>query len=183
MSLAIANRYASALADVLTGPNADTTPEAALEQLRDFQSALEAAPELRTLFAAPSVAHGNKQGLAGAIGERIGVSKSIRNLIFVLLDNRRTDLLPDLIAAFEKWLDDKNGIARIDVTSAAPLGPDQQDAVVAKFRRITGREIQASFNVDDSMLGGAVVRVGSKLYDGSLSAQLQTLDRAMSGRQ
>ena len=163
MSLAIANRYASALADVLSGGKADATPDEALSQLRDFQQVLESAPELRTVFAAPSVSHGDKQKLAAAIGARIGVSTSIRNLLFVLLDNRRMGLLPELIKAVQEWFDDQQGIRRIAVTSSAPLLDDQRRAVVEKFKRLTGREIEATFDVDDSLLGGAVVRVGSKL--------------------
>lgn len=183
MANAIANRYALALADVLSGTKADTTPDAALSQLRDFQQTLAGAPELRTVFSAPSVVHKDKQRLIEAIGERIGFSKSVRNLVFVLLDNGRIDLLPELITAFEEWFDDKQGISRIVVTSAALLVDDQRQAIIQKFQRLTGHEIQASFDVDESLLGGAVVRVGSKVYDGSLSSQLQVLDRAMSGRQ
>ena len=182
MSLAIASRYATALADVLSGDKADTTPEAALNQLRDFQGTIEAAPELRTLFSAPSVDVESKKRLAATIGDRIGCSKSIRNLIFVMLDNRRITLLPELITAFEKWFDEKQGISRISVTSAAALLDDQRASVIEKFQRLTGREIHASFHLDETLLGGVVVRVGSKLYDGSVSAQLQVLDRAMSGR-
>ena len=182
MSLAIATRYATALADVLSGEKADTTPEAALSQLRDFQGTIDAAPELRTLFLAPSVDVESKKRLAGTIGDRIGFSTSVRNLIFVMLDNRRITLLPELITAFEKWLDEKQGISRISVTSAAPLLDDQRASVIEKFQRLTGREIHATFHLDETLLGGVVVRVGSKLYDGSLSSQLQVLDRAMSGR-
>src|SRR5690606_12768128 len=135
MSLAIATRYATALADVLSSGKADTTPQAALDQLRDLQGTLEAAPELRTLFLAPSVDAESKKKLAASIGERIGFSKSIRNLVFVLIDNRRITLLPELISAFEKWLDDKEGISRISVTSAAPLLDDQRAALIDKFKR------------------------------------------------
>lgn len=183
MANAIANRYALALADVLSGTKADTTPDAALSQLRDFQLTLAGAPELRTVFSAPAVVHKDKQQLIEAIGERIGFSQSIRNLVFVLLDNGRISLLPELITAFEQWFDDKQGISRIVVTSAALLSDDQQQAIIQKFQRLTGREIQASFVIDESLLGGAVVRIGSKVYDGSLSSQLQVLDRAMAGRQ
>lgn len=182
MSLAIATRYATALAEVLSGEKADTTPQEALDQLRDFQGTMESAPELRTLFSAPSVDGESKKRLAAMIGERIGFSKSVRNLVFVLLDNGRITLLPELISAFEQWFDDKQGIGRISVTSAAPLLDDQRAAVIDKFKRLTGREIHASFHLDETLLGGVVVRVGSKLYDGSLSSQLQMLDRAMSGR-
>ena len=182
MSLAIATRYATALADVLSGGKADTTPQAALNQLRDLQGTLEAAPELRTLFLAPSVDAESKKRLAATIGDRIGFSKPVRNLVFVLLDNGRITLLPELIGAFEKWFDDKHGISRISVTSAAPLLDDQRAALIDRFAGLTGREIHATFHLDETLLGGVVVRVGSKLYDGSLSSQLQVLDRAMSGR-
>jgi F-type H+-transporting ATPase subunit delta len=99
-----------------------------------------------------------------------------------MLDNRRVTLLPELISAFEQWFDEKQGISRISVTSAAELLDDQRAAVIDKFQRLTGRKIHASFHLDETLLGGVVVRVGSKLYDGSLSSQLQVLDRAMSGR-
>lgn len=183
MSLAIATRYATALADVLSGDKADTTPQAALDQLRDLQATLGSSPELRNLFSSPSVDVDSKKRVAATIGDRLGFSTSVRNLTFVLLDNGRIGLLPELVDAFERWFDDQQGISRISVTSAAPLLEDQRAAVINKFQRLTGREIHASFHLDETLLGGVVVRVGSKLYDGSLSSQLQVLDRAMSGRQ
>ena len=85
MSLAIATRYATALADVLSGDKADTTPQAALDQLRDLQATLGSSPELRNLFSSPSVDVDSKKRVAATIGDRLGFSTSVRNLTFVLL--------------------------------------------------------------------------------------------------
>jgi F-type H+-transporting ATPase subunit delta len=88
-------------------------------------------------------------------------------------------MLDELTEAFRTWLDDHLGIARLEVLAALPVPPDQQAEIVAAFSRITGRQVHAQFRQDPAVLGGLVVRYGSRLYDGTLQAQLRALDRAI----
>jgi F-type H+-transporting ATPase subunit delta len=181
MASAIAHRYAAALSDVLAKPSAAQTPASALEQLRAFESVLAESVELRNLFASPAVAAAQKRRLAEALGQRLGVAAPVRNLLFILIDHRRMGEFTDIVEAYEAALDAQRGVSRIRVASALPMPDDQRNQVIEKFRRITGREVEAEFHADESLLGGSIVRVGGKVYDGSLRSQLAALDRAMAG--
>jgi F-type H+-transporting ATPase subunit delta len=181
MASAIANRYATALSDVLAKPGAAQTPESALEQLRAFEDLLAESPELRNLFASPAVPVAQKRKLVEALGQRIGVAVPVRNLLFILVDHRRMGVFADIVDGYEQSLDARRGVARIRVASALPMPDDQRNQVIEKFRQITGRAVEAEFHADESLLGGSVVRVGGKVYDGSLRSQLAVLDRAMAG--
>lgn len=181
MSLAIANRYASALADVLSEPGSPVSPEGALEQLESFRRLLDSSAELLNALTSPAVEPAKKRTLVQRLGEGIGLSTPVRNFLFVVIDHRRLRVLDEIIAAFRSWLDEKLGIARIEVTSARPIDESLQAAVLEKFARVTGRRIEAGFEVDEDLLGGAVVRHGSTVYDGSIRAQLRSLDRSIAG--
>jgi len=181
MASAIANRYAAALSDVLSKPGAAQTPESALAHLRAFEELLTESVELRNLFASPAVAVSQKHKLAGTLAERLGVAAPVRNFLFILIDHRRVGVFSDIVDAYEQSFDARRGVARIRVASALPMPDDQRNQVIEKFRQITGRAVEAEFHADESLLGGSVVRVGGKVYDGSLRSQLAVLDRAMAG--
>jgi F-type H+-transporting ATPase subunit delta len=181
MASAIANRYAAALADVLAKPGASQSPESALEQLRAFDGLIRESEELRGVLASPAVAVAQKRNLADALGRRLGIGPAVRNLLFILIDHRRMGAFSEVVEAYSAVLDERRGVARIRVASALPMPADQRNQVIERFRHITGRAVEADFEADESLLGGSIVRVGGKVYDGSLRAQLATLDRAMAG--
>lgn len=181
MPLAVANRYAAALAQVVSAAQAETSPEQALTQLESLEETIRGSAELRGVLETPAVSVAAKHKLLNVLASRLGLSKPIRNLAFVLIDNGRVGLLAELTESFRSWLDERNGVERIRVTSAAPLDNGQQDAIVRRFEGLTGKRVQANFAIDDKLLGGTVVRVGSRVYDGSLARQLRSLSRAMAG--
>lgn len=179
MSLAIANRYANALAEVLLKPDSTEAAQAALGELRSFVETYRASGELRAVLTTPAVPADQKRELLGGLAERLGLSRSVRNLLLVLSDNHRIGIVGETADAFGSLLDDARGVARIAVASAAPLDDADREAIIEKFRGITGKPVEAEFETDSELLGGVVVRVGGTVYDGSLSAQLRTLNRAM----
>ena len=179
MALAIANRYASALADVVSQPDSALAPEHALAQLKSFEATLKDSAELRSVLLAPSVRPADKRALVAQICTRLGCAENIRNFIYVVVDHRRTPMFGEFVEAFRSWLDSKQGLARIEVRTALAMDADQQASLEQRFAAITRKSIEASYVVDESVLGGSVVRVDSTIYDGSLRAKLQLLDRAM----
>ncbi len=179
MALAIANRYASALADVVSQPDSALAPEQALAQLKAFEATLNDPAELRSVLLAPSVRPDDKRAVIAQICTRLGCAEEIRNFIYVVADHRRTAMFGEFVEAFRSWLDSKQGLARIEVRTALAMDPDQQASLERRFAAITGNSIEASYVVDERVLGGSVVRVDSTIYDGSLRAKLQQLDRAM----
>ena len=181
MALAIANRYASALAEVVTQPGSAVSAEDALGQLGDFQELLTTSEELRNILNSPAVAPAGKRGLTARLAERLQLAVTVRNFLYVVIDHRRMPLLDEMIEAFRAWIDERAGVARIAVTSARPMEEEQRTALVSKFSGVTGKTVSAEFAVASELLGGATVRFGSTVFDGSLRAQLNNLDRALSG--
>ena len=109
----------------------------------------------------------------------MGLSIPVRNFLYVVIDHRRVRLLATMVDSLRSWLDATLGIARLSVVSAAPMNESLRGSVIQKFNLVTGKRVQARFEVDPSLLGGTVVRHGSMLYDGSLRAQLKALDRTL----
>lgn len=179
MPLAVAKRYAQALGEVVTKPAAGLQPEAVLEQLAGFHGLLEGHAELKNILLSPAVSPARKRAIVAQLGQRLGYSEPLRNFLYVVIDHRRLNILDEFIAAFRDWLDDRLGIARIEVVSALPVSPEQRSQLAATFGEVTGRQVRAEFREDPAVLGGLVVKYGSRLYDGSLKAQLQALDRAI----
>lgn len=180
MPLAVAKRYAQALGEAVTRPGAGLEPEPILEHLQDFQSLVQANPELKTVLISPAVPPAKKRALVAELCRRLGYPQALRNFLYVVMDHRRLNLLGELVEAYRDWLDERVGIARIEVISALPLPEGQRAELLKTFRAMTGREVRAQFREDPAVLGGVVVKHGSRIYDGSLRAQLRALDRAIS---
>ncbi len=181
MALVIANRYASALAEVVTQPGSAVSAEDALGQLGDFQDLLKTSEELRNILSSPAVTPADKRALTAKLAERLDLVVTVRNFLYVVIDHRRMPYLDEMIEAVGAWIDERNGVARIAVTSAKPMAEEQRAAFVTKFSHVTHKAVLAEFAVAPELLGGATVRFGSTVFDGSLRAQLNHLDRALSG--
>ena len=181
MALAIANRYASALAEVVTQAEPPVTVETTLGQLCDFQNLLINSKELRTVLDSPAVTSANKRQLIEHLAERLKLSVTVRNFLYVVIDHRRMMLLGEMIDALQGWIDERAGVTRITVTAARPLVKEQQDGLVSKFNRLSGHKVVPKFVVAPELVGGVTVRSGSTIFDSSLRSQLNNLARTLSG--
>ena len=103
------------------------------------------------------------------------MTPAVRNFVCVLVDNRRTEMLHEIQRAFLVELNARLGIAEADVTSSQVLSVEERKQLVAMLEKKTGKKIEAHFHEDQSLVGGAVVRVGSTVYDGSVREQLTRL--------
>jgi len=177
---AIAARYARALVDVVTRPAAPASPDAVRSELRAFLEVLEVSEELRNVLANPAVRALRKRALVERLGQPLGLSRISRNFLFVLLDHRRTGLLDEILRAFEGMLDERLGIVRAEVTTAAELGAAEHQLLEQTLAELTGKQVHAQFAVDPVLLGGAVTRIGSTIYDGSLREQLRQIRQRLS---
>ena len=169
MSVA-ANRYAKALIDALYPDKA----EAGLEQLRRFEALLVDQPQARRLLENPTVPAERRKELVKEIGHAIGFSTETSNFIGILIDRNRLAVLDEIVTAYEKFLDDRLGVVRATVTTAQPLDDAQREELAATLARATGKRVRMSIAVDPELIGGAVARVGSTIYDGSLRQQLES---------
>jgi F-type H+-transporting ATPase subunit delta len=169
---ALARRYAAALADVTL--ERDDAAEAK-EELRGFVEAFSASPDLRNFLASPAVPKSAKQAVIEKLGARLRLSSAVQNFLFVIMDHRRMDLLGEIRQAFETELDARLGIAEAEVTSARDLTDAEKKDLTQTLARLTGKRIEARYGLDAGLIGGAVVRIGSTVYDGSVRQQLHRL--------
>ena len=173
----VAGTYARAFADVVIDVRLDATR--AMGGLRRVGSLLRESVELRRVWENPAVPVEQKRSLLDAIVRREGIEKPVRNLVAVLIDHRRIQLLEQIAQQLEKELDARMGFAEAEITSARELGDAEKRAIEAQIARITGRKVRAHFGLDRELLGGAVVRVGSTIYDGSVRGQLEKIKEAI----
>jgi F-type H+-transporting ATPase subunit delta len=165
-------QYANAMADIALAQGA---AEPAAKQLHDFGAAYAQSAELRTFLASPAVSIKAKHAVLEKIVARLGASKIIRNFLFVLTDHRRTQLIPEVIAAFHEVIRQRQGIAEAIVSSPIELSAAQKKEIAATLARLTGKKIEAKYTLDPALLGGAVVRIGDTIYDGSLRSRLNEM--------
>ncbi len=176
---AVVTRYATALADAVCAPQAGIDTAEALAQVRSFEQAYKASKDLRTLLASPSVSTVRKRAVITRMAGELGLHRLIRSFLLVLVDHRRAAAIGEIAAEFGQLLDTRHGLVRVDVTSAQPLSPERQSEIDSQFARITGHQPRLSVTVDPDLIGGMVARVGSRVYDGSVRAQLAMLKRRL----
>ncbi len=178
-TLAIANQYAKALLESISQPSSGATSEEALTQLEQFDAVLKSSHDLHTILLSPAVAHAQKQKVLGRLAELMGLHGFVRNFLFVVTRHRRLDLLGEIRERYQALLDETLGLLRARVSTAAPLTPEQMSALEAALTRVTGKQMRCGYEVDDTLVGGLAVRVGSTMYDGSVRGQLDSLRRRL----
>jgi F-type H+-transporting ATPase subunit delta len=174
----VASTYARAIADVVFSARLD--PKNVMEGLHRISALLAESADLRRVWENPAVPAEQKRKLLDAIVQREGIERHVRNLIAVLIDHRRMQFLDRIALQLEKELDSRMGFAEAQVTSARELGDTERRTLEAQIEKVTGKKVRAQFGLDASLLGGAVVRVGSTIYDGSVKGQLEKIKEAIS---
>ena len=168
----IAQHYAEALAEVAISQK---SAEMVRRELRDFLTLLRESGQLGVLLGSPAVSRANKHAVAQALVERMGASRTLRNFLFVVIDQRRVALLPEIQQALEAQLDELEGVARARIVSARQLKESEKKQLRAALERLSGRRVEAHYELDPALIAGSVVRVGSTVYDGSVRSQLERL--------
>ena len=165
-------QYANALADVALAQGA---ADAALAQLGAFAAAFDSSSELQNFLTSPAVPREGKHGVIEKIASRVGAGKIIRNFLFVVSDHQRTHILPEILASFQDVIRQRQGVAEAEISSAVELSAAQKKKFAQTLERLTGKKIEAKYSLDPSLLGGAVVRVGDTIYDGSVRNSLNEM--------
>jgi F-type H+-transporting ATPase subunit delta len=174
----VASTYARAFADVIFSARLDA--DRAIAELRAIASLLAESAELRRVWENPAIPAEQKHRVLDVIAQRNGLTVQARNLIAVLIDHRRIHFLEPIIAQLEKELNARLGFAEAEITSARALGDPEKREFEAQIGKLTGKKVRARYEQDASLLGGAVVRLGSTIYDGSVKGQLERLKEALS---
>lgn len=174
----VASTYARAFADVILAAHLDA--DRALAELRSIAGLLDESSDLRRVWENPAIPAEQKRSVLDAIARRDGISKRVRNLVAILIDHRRTHFLQPIIRQLEKELDSRLGFAEAEITTAREIRDTEKREVEAQVATLTGKKVRAHYAQDASLLGGAVLRIGSTIYDGSVKGQLERMKEAIS---
>lgn len=172
-----APRYARAFADVAQSAHLDM--DAAARQMSDFAQTLDGSSELRDVLESPSIEMDEKLKVLDAIAGRIAMFPQVRNFIAVILEHRRLAELDDILEQYKQVMDEDAGITDVRITSARPLNAEDRAQLEMQIAGKAGGRVRASYAEDASLLGGAVVEIGSTIYDGSVRAQLQQIEQRL----
>lgn len=169
----VTSRYARAFVDVVIADRLD--PHRTFEELKTITATYQSSPELQKVWQSPAIAGQGKRGLLDAIVKREGISGPVRNFVAVLIDHRRIALVEEVLQDCERELNRRLGFAEAEITSARELSSAERSALESQVEKLTGKKIRARYGRDESILGGAIVQVGSTIYDGSIKGQLERI--------
>ncbi|HYP52353.1 MAG TPA: ATP synthase F1 subunit delta [Pyrinomonadaceae bacterium] len=175
---AVARRYASALADVVT---ARGEAREVRDELTAWERMASESPQLLEVFRNPTIPYEQKRRVVGALITRTRVRPSTANFLQVLLQNHRLADLPEIIRQFAHELDRRTGAVSAEVTTARPVPEAAQSQLRARLSALTGKDVRLQFQIDEGLIGGVVTRIGSTVYDGSVRNQLRQVKEKMIG--
>jgi F-type H+-transporting ATPase subunit delta len=171
-------RYATALFELASEEGITTRVE---RDLNAFQASIDASDDLARLVRSPVFSAADQVAAVSAIVGKMGLGITAANFIRLAAKNRRLFALPDMIRAYRAILADARGEVSAEVTSAEPLRPEQVQRLKDELASVLGRDITLTESVDPEILGGLVVKAGSKMVDSSLRTKLMNLKVAMKG--
>jgi len=174
----VGSTYARAFVDVVLSAKLDANR--AIAELHTLAGLLADSADLRRVWENPAIPAEQKRGLLDAIVQRDEISRPVRNLVAVLIDHRRVPFLKPIVQQVEREINQRLGFAEAQITSVRELGDGEKRTLEAQIEKVTGRKVRAQYGQDASLLGGALVRVGSTVYDGSVKGQLEKIREAIS---
>ena len=166
---AIAKRYAKAL--VQLGSEAGTVDSFNTELSR-FSMLLSASAEVRVVFANPAYGIESKSEILKELAAKMQLSPYVSNLLMLLLERGRISVLPQIAESYSKFADELSGVIRPTLTSGLPLEEGQIAEIKAALEKSTGKKVELKVEIDPSLIGGVVTKIGDKVFDGSVRTQL-----------
>ncbi|WP_420607860.1 F0F1 ATP synthase subunit delta [Novosphingopyxis sp.] len=178
ISASLAGRYATALFELAR----DRSEIAAVERSLDtLKQALDEVPAFKAVTTSPELSRDQAERTVLAVADQLGVDTLTRNFLGVLSENRRLGQLGHVARDFNILTAAHRGEVTAEVVSAHALSDDQMDALRKQLRARVGRDVNVQSQVDPSILGGLVVKIGSRMIDNSIRTRLNTLATAMKG--
>jgi F-type H+-transporting ATPase subunit delta len=172
-----ATRYARALLDVAVKEKGDL-PQIE-QELAAFVDLFTQHPALEKVLVNPAIPVQRKQATVTELVGRLRTSSMVAKLLALLAARDRLVLLPDLLTAYRERLLDYQNVVRAEVTTAVPLAPDRTQAIERGLAELTGRTVALATKVNPSIIGGVVARIGSTVYDGSITTQLAKMKQRL----
>lgn len=176
ISTSIAGRYAAAVYDIAKDSDAVSTIEADIDAL---QSALNESEDFRTLIRSPIYTRDEQGAAISAISQKMGLSQTMANTLSLMAQKRRLFVLPQLTATLREIIASEKNEVTAEVISAQPLTEAQETKLAESLTAATGKTVTLKKIVDESLIGGLIVKVGSRMIDTSIRAKLNSLQNAM----
>jgi F-type H+-transporting ATPase subunit delta len=174
----IAERYAAALFDLA---DERRVLDEVASNLRELRAMLAASAEFSRLVRSPILSRGDQGKAVAALAVRAGFSPLVRDFLAVVAKNRRLFATPVMIEAYLTRLAERRGEITAEVTAAQPLSETQLALLREQLQRSAGRRVSVDIRVDPRLIGGMIVKLGSRMIDGSVKSKLLRLQLAMKG--
>ncbi|WP_100486815.1 F0F1 ATP synthase subunit delta [Sporolactobacillus pectinivorans] len=168
MSEIVANRYAKALFEVAEERNAIDSIE---DQLSLITKTLDDNEDISRVLMHPQVSAENKKALVGKLFEN-EASLEVMNLLRLLIDRKRESIIDDVLEAYTHMADFKRGILDVTVTTAVPLDEEEEQDLAGRLGNVLGKQLRMHAKVRENIIGGILLRIGDRLYDGTIAGKL-----------
>lgn len=176
ISADIAGRYAQALFDLIRDSGGI---DALSSQVDDLAAALHDSAELRGMIGSPILTRAVQEGAIAAIAQKMGLSAELGNTLRLLARNRRLFTLPQFVAKLRNLIADERGEVTAEVVSAQELTADQQQRLTDTLAQKSGKTVKLNTRVDEGLIGGMIVKLGSVMIDSSIRSKLASLQNSM----
>ncbi len=176
ISAGIAGRYATAIFELAKEEKALPAIEGDVDAL---DAALADSEDFRNLISSPIYARDDQQAAITAIAKEMKLSGNLTNLLALMAGKRRLFVLPQLIGALRGLIADEKGEVTAEVTAARSLTKAQEDKLAKTLKSQVGKDVKVNVAVDESLIGGLIVKVGSKMIDTSIASKLANLQNTM----
>ena len=176
ISAGIAERYATAIFEIAKENNDLAGLEAGLN---DLAAALDDSAELRDLISSPIYSRADQETAITAVADKMGIAEVLRKSLGLMAQKRRLFVVPQLIAALRALIAEERGEVTAEVVSAKPLTKAQTEKLAKTLTARVGQTVNVNATVDEALIGGLVVKVGSKMIDTSIRSRLDSLQNAM----
>lgn len=172
----IAARYATAVFEIARDAGGLDAIERDVAALRE---ALGASDDLSELMTSPIYTREQQEAGVGAVAERMGLGATMANTLRLMATKRRLFAVPSLLTALDDMIARERGEVTAEVTSARPLTEEQRSALAGSLRRTVGKDVKINQTVDEGIIGGLIVKVGSRMIDTSIRSKLTQMQSTM----
>ncbi|MFY0617262.1 MULTISPECIES: F0F1 ATP synthase subunit delta [unclassified Shimia] len=176
ISSGIAERYAAAVFEIAQENKSLTKLESGVS---DLNAALAESAELRNLIHSPLVSRDEQEAAIAAVAAKMGLQPVLKKTLALMAQKRRLFVLPQLIEQLQAMIAEHKGEVTADVTTAKALTKTQSEKLAKSLAARVGKDVKIKATVDESLVGGLVVKVGSKMIDTSIRSKLASLQNAM----
>ena len=176
ISTSIAGRYATAVFEIAKDAKAVKAIE---DDITALQTALSDSDDFRALINSPIYTREEQAAAIGAVAAKMGLSDTMANTLALMAQKRRLFVVPQLVATLREIIAEDKGEVTADVVSAKALTKAQADKLAKTLKASTGKDVTLNATVDESLIGGLVVKVGSRMIDTSVRSKLNSLQNAM----